>query len=118
MGNEKSVTRLFLTGDAEWNPYLAMTSGKLRPGSLNAYASLSRRFRLHSEGVNLRTTLALGGSMLLFDLVGAARCDVGPFGGISFLGIEWELSKGCYITLDQTFIVLPIPHVSVSQATA
>jgi len=49
---------------------------------------------------------------LLFDLVAAPAGSFGPFFGLSLLGIEWKLSRGFYLTVDPTFIALPVPHVT------
>ena len=98
--------------DAEWNPYLAVSPSKFRSGSGNAYVSVIRRFQLVRETVNIRTTASVGASMLLFDLVGAEKYSVGPYFGVSFLGVEWKAARGCYITIDPTYIAIPIPSVS------
>jgi hypothetical protein len=97
--------------DAEWNPYLAVSPSKFRSGSGNAYISLIRRYQLVRESVNMRSTASVGASMLLFDLVGADKYSVGPFFGISFLGVEWKAARGCYLTLDPTYIAIPIPSI-------
>jgi hypothetical protein len=97
--------------DAEWNPYLGLSPWKFRSGSGNLYASVIRRYQLVREDVNIRTTASLGASMLLFDIVGADKYSVGPYFGISFLGVEWKAARGCYITVDPTYIAIPIPSV-------
>lgn len=96
--------------DAEWNPYLAVAQTKLRSGSANAYFSVIRRFQLVRAGVNIRTTASVGGSMLLFDLVGADKYSMGPYVGLSFLGVEWKAARGFYVTVDPTYIALPVPN--------
>lgn len=98
--------------DAEWNPYLAITPSKLRAGSANAYFSIIRRYQLVRATVNIRTTASIGASMLLFDLVGADKYSFGPFLGLSFLGAEWKAAKGLNLTIDPTYIALPIPSVT------
>jgi hypothetical protein len=98
--------------DAEWNPYLAITPSKLRAGSANAYLSIIRRYQLVRATVNIRTTASLGASMLLFDLVGADKYSFGPFLGVSFLGAEWKAARGLNLTIDPTYIALPIPSVT------
>lgn len=97
--------------DAEWNPYAAISPRKVRMGSANAYVSLIRRYQLVRADVNMRTTLSVGGSMLLFDLVGADRYSMGPYFGISFLGVEWKAARGFYLTVDPTYIAIPVPNI-------
>ncbi len=103
---------LMLGFDVEWNPWIATSSGRVRAGAINAYFSVIRRFQLKRESLNIRTTGALGASVLLMDLVGAPAGDVGPFIGLSFLGVEWKWSPGVYLTVDPTYIAFPIPHVT------
>jgi hypothetical protein len=113
LGARYQLSEKWMLGfDAEWNPYLAITPGKVRAGSANAYFSLIRRYQLVRASVNIRTTASVGGSMLLFDLVGADKYSFGPFLGISFLGAEWKASRGVYLTIDPTYIALPIPSVT------
>jgi hypothetical protein len=97
--------------DAEWNPYAAISPSKLRMGSANAYFSVIRRYQLARADVNMRTTVSLGGSMLLFDLVGADKYSMGPYFGLSFLGVEWKMARGFYLTVDPTYIAIPIPSI-------
>jgi hypothetical protein len=112
LGTRYQLSRRWMVGlDAEWNPYIATSPGKLRSGSGNAYLSLIRRFQLRYQSVNIRTTASLGASMLLFDLVGADKYSVGPFFGLSFLGVEWKVARGFYLTLDPTYIAIPVPSL-------
>jgi MYXO-CTERM domain-containing protein len=112
-GLHYQLTRKWVVGlDGEWNPYVATNPGKVRMGSANAYFSLIRRYQLKFETINVRTTVSAGGSMLLFDLVGADKYSFGPYVGISFLGAEWKVARGFYLTLDPTYIALPIPSVT------
>lgn len=104
-------TKWMLGLDAEWNPYAAVSPGKVRMGSANAYVSLIRRYQLVHADVNMRTTVSLGGSMLLFDLVGADKYSMGPYFGISFLGVEWKMARGFYLTVDPTYIAIPVPNI-------
>lgn len=97
--------------DGEWNPYVATSPTKVRSGSANAYFSLIRRFQLRYASVNIRSSVAAGASMLLFDLVGADKYSKGPFFGISFLGVEWKMARGFYLTVDPTYIAIPIPSI-------
>ncbi len=97
--------------DAEWNPYAAISPKKLRMGSANAYFSVIRRFQLERADVNIRTTASLGASTLLFDLVGSDKFSLGPYFGVSFLGVEWKVARGFYLTIDPTYIAIPIPSI-------
>ena len=112
LGLRYQMSRKWVLGfDGEWNPYIAVSPRGLRRGSANAYVSLIRRFQLTRETINIRSSVALGGSMLLFDLVGADRYSMGPFFGLSFLGVEWKGARGFYLTVDPTYIAIPIPSI-------
>jgi hypothetical protein len=112
-GARYQLSRPLMFGfDAEWNPWLALSPGKLRPGAFNAHLSVIRRFQLESDDLNVRTTVALGASVLLFDLVGAPAGSAGPFFGLSFLGVEWKIRRGFYLVIDPTYIALPTPQLT------
>ena len=113
LGIRYQFSRNWMLGlDGEWNPYIATSPGKIRSGSANAYLSIVRRFQLRWETVNIRSTASVGGSMLLFDLVGADKYSLGPYFGISFLGVEIKAARGFYVTIDPTYIAIPIPSVT------
>lgn len=113
VGGRLALSRHWMVGlDAEWNPYLAVGETHVRSGTIDAYASLIGRFQLAYEPINLRSSVSLGGSMLLFDLVGAPAGSIGPYFGISFLGLEIKLGHGFYLTVDPDSIAIPIPHVT------
>jgi hypothetical protein len=112
LGIRYQFARNWMVGfDGEWNPYVATETWKVRPGSANAYFSLIRRFQLRHASLNLRSYVSLGGSMLLFDLVGADKYSKGPYFGVSFMGIEWKMARGFYLTVDPTSIAIPVPNV-------
>lgn len=113
IGGRYALSRYWMAGlDVEWNPYLALGQSHFRSGSLNTYLSLIRRFQLAYEAINLRSRVSVGGSVLLFDLVGAPGGSIGPFVSVSLLGLEVKLQKGFYLTIDPTEIAIPVPHVT------
>ena len=98
--------------DAEWNPWFTTSPKKIRSGTANFYASLIRRYQLAYELVNFRSTVSLGASYLLSNLVGAERGSIGPFLGLSFLGVEFKVARGFFLTVDPTYIAFPVPHIT------
>jgi len=112
LGVRYQLTRNWMLGfDGEWNPYVATEPRKVRTGSANAYFSLIRRFQLRHASVNIRSSVSLGASMLLFDLVGADKYSKGPYFGVNFLGVEWKMGRGFYLTIDPTSIAIPVPNI-------
>jgi hypothetical protein len=112
-GLRYSFHRQWMLGfDAEWNPYFSLKPGKFRTGSANAYFSIIRRSQLERAEMNIRSSASIGASMLLFDLVGADRYSMGPFFGLSFLGVEWKAGRSFYVTIDPTYIAIPIPSIN------
>jgi hypothetical protein len=97
---------------AEWNPWFSIDTKQVRSGVVSAYATIIRRFQLRYEAVNLRTAASLGASRLMFDLYGARAGSIGPFVGISFLGIEWKLADRWYLVIDPSNIAFPVPHIT------
>jgi hypothetical protein len=97
--------------DGEWNPWLAFTGSTVRQGVINIYGTAILRFPLAYENFNLRTTANLGASYLLSDLYGAPSGSLGIFLGFSPLGLEWKLSRICYLVIDPLNIGIPIPQL-------
>ncbi len=113
VGVRYQLSRPFMLGfDAELNPWIAQTPTRVRTGSFNSYVSIIRRFQLKTDSLNVRSQLGVGVSVLLIDLVGAPSGSYGPFLGVSFLGAEWKIHRGYYLTIDPTYIAYPIPHVT------
>jgi len=113
VGIRYQLSRPFMLGfDTEVNPWVALTPTRVRMGALNSYVSIIRRFQLKTDTLNVRSQLGVGVSVLLIDLVGAPAYSYGPFFGISFLGAEWKISPGFYLTIDPTYIAIPVPHLT------
>ncbi|HEU4407931.1 MAG TPA: MYXO-CTERM sorting domain-containing protein [Polyangiaceae bacterium] len=96
--------------EGEWNPFLNSNTGSLGEGAANVYGTVIRQYQLKYEAVNLRTTLNAGVSILAMDLVGAPAGQVGPYVGISPLGVEWKVARGFYVVFDPTHIAVPVPN--------
>ncbi len=98
--------------DAEWNPWIGTSPVRTHAGSGSLYFTAIRRYPMTWDRVNLRTTAHLGASMLLFDMYGAEKYDVGPFVGLSLLGIDIDLGGSKRLVIDPADLVVPIPHVT------
>lgn len=96
--------------DGEYNPWYADQTGKFRPGVFSGYATVVLRFPMRFERINLRTTVQLGASRMLFDLYGVPEGTTGPFVGLNVLGLDLELGKQLYLVLNPAHIALPIPQ--------
>ncbi|MEO8701420.1 MAG: MYXO-CTERM sorting domain-containing protein [Kofleriaceae bacterium] len=97
--------------DAEWNPWVTSVPLEVKAGVASAYATLIRRFPMKFDRVNLRTSVHLGTSMLLFDVFGAPKHEIGLFGAFTPLGIDYDLGKSVRLVLDPVQIALPMPHI-------
>ncbi len=98
--------------DVEWNPWLSLANEEVHAGALNLYATLVHRWPLLGERVNLRTSLHVGASVLLFDLFGAPAGSVGPYFGLGPLGIDVWMGRGFRLVVDPLEISLPVPHLT------
>lgn len=96
--------------EGEWNPYLSSNTGRFHEGSVNVYGTVIRQYQLKYEAVNLRTTLNAGMAILAADLVGAPAGQIGPYFGLSPLGVEWKVARGFYVVFDPTHISIPVPN--------
>ena len=108
------VTERWLVGfDSEWNPWIP-SSGAPRAGAINLAFTGIRRWPLTWERVNLRSTLQVGTSILLFDAFGAPAGSVGLYVATAPLGIDVDLKRGCRLVVDPLGVAIPIPHLTAA----
>jgi hypothetical protein len=97
--------------DGEWNPWLALNGNTYHAGTIDVFGSAMLRFPLAYENFNLRTTLSLGASYLLSNLYGAPSGSLGPYLGVSFLGVEWKVSRALFFVINPLNIAVPVPQI-------
>jgi uncharacterized protein (TIGR03382 family) len=101
--------RWIVGADVGWNPWITTSPIKERSGVAMAYATLIRRFPMRFDRVNLRTSLHLGVSTLLFDVYGAPMYSTGPYIAICPLGIDYDLGGAVRLVIDPVEFALPVP---------
>jgi hypothetical protein len=97
--------------DGEWNPWLALNGNTFHASVVNVYGTAILRLPLAYENFNLRSTVSLGTSYLLSSLYGAPSGSLGLYGGVSFLGLEWKVSRAFFAIIDPLGVVLPVPQL-------
>jgi hypothetical protein len=97
----------------EWNPWFTSVPLSAKPGVASAYLTLVRRFPMKFDRVNLRSSIHLGASTLLFDVNGAPKYSVGPFGAFTPLGIDYDLGHAVRLVIDPVEIAVPVPHIGL-----
>ena len=97
--------------DGEWNPWLAFNGATVHAGAVNVYGTAILRLPLAYESFNLRSTLSLGPSYLISNLYGAPTGSVGVFAGLSFLGLEWKLSRSLLFIINPLSFAIPAPQL-------
>lgn len=95
--------------DAGWNPWITTSPMTAHAGVATLAGTLIRRFPMKFDRVNLRSSLHLGASTLLFDVYGAPKYSTGPYGAISVLGLDYDLGGSVRIVCDPMEIALPVP---------
>jgi hypothetical protein len=95
--------------DAGWNPWITTSPMTAHAGVATLSGTLIRRFPMKFDRVNLRSSLHLGTSTLLFDVYGAPKYSTGPYGAISVLGLDYDLGGSVRIVCDPMEIALPVP---------
>ena len=95
--------------DAGWNPWVTTSPMTVHAGVATVAGTLIRRFPMKFDRVNLRSSLHLGVSTLLFDVYGAPKYSTGPYGSISPLGLDYDLGSAVRIVWDPIEIALPVP---------
>lgn len=97
----------------EWNPWITSVPLEAKAGALSAYGTVIRRFPMKFDRVNLRTSLHLGASRLMFDVPGAPQGSIGPFASFTPLGIDYDLGGSVRLVLDPVEIAVPMPYVGL-----
>jgi hypothetical protein len=97
--------------DGEWNPWLALNGTTAHAGAIDMFGSAMLRFPLAYENFNLRTTLSLGASYLLSNLYGAPSGSLGPYAGVSPLGVEWKVSRALFLIVNPINVAVPVPQI-------
>ena len=97
--------------DGEWNPWLALNGVTFHAGAVNVYGTAMLRLPLAYENFNLRSTVSLGTSYLVSNLYGAPSGSLGVYAGVSFLGLEWKLSRAFYLIINPLGFAVPAPQL-------
>ena len=95
--------------DAGWNPWVTTSPMTVHAGVATLSGTLIRRFPMKFDRVNLRTSIHLGVSTLLFDVYGAPKYSTGPYGAFSPLGLDYDIGRAVRIVWDPMEIALPVP---------
>lgn len=103
--------RWMLGLDVEWNPWASLKTWRVRGGVLNVYATGSWRSPVTTT-LALRVTGHAGVSTLLFDMYGAPSGSVGPYLGLSLLGLEVALAPDLALVLEPADVVVTVPHLT------
>jgi hypothetical protein len=112
IGARLRLTPRWLVGlDAEWNPWASFEGEHVRPGAFNAYATIVHRWSMQSDKFDIRTSVHLGTSTVLFDLYGVPAGTTGVFAGVSLLGLEWKASRNVSLVIDPADVVYPLPQL-------
>jgi hypothetical protein len=112
IGGRLRLTPRWLVGlDAEWNPWMSLEGEHVRIGAFNAYATVIRRWSMLSDRFDVRTSLHLGTSTVLFDLYGVPAGTTGLFVGASLLGLEWRATRAMSVVIDPADVAYPIPQL-------
>jgi hypothetical protein len=98
--------------DAGWNPWVMTSPMEVRAGVATLAGTLIRRFPMKFDRVNLRSSIHLGVSTLLFDVHGAPKYSTGPYGAISLLGLDYDLGNSVRIVWDPMEMALPVPLIA------
>ena len=112
IGGRLRLTPRWLVGlDAEWNPWMSLEGEHVRVGAFNAFATVIRRWSMLSDHFDVRTSLHVGTSTVLFDLYGVPAGTTGLFVGASLLGLEWRATRALSVIIDPADVAYPIPQL-------
>lgn len=96
---------------AEYNPWYSLATARAFTGVFNAYATGSYAWRRVGNLV-LHSSIDLGTSVLLDDLIGANAGSVGLYVGANILGVTVDLSPHVHLVVMPASIGVPIPQLA------
>jgi hypothetical protein len=112
VGGRLRLTPRWLVGlDAEWNPWMSLEGEHVRVGAFNAFTTVVRRWSMLSDQFDVRTTMHLGTSTVLFDLYGVPAGTTGLYIGASLLGLEWRATRELSVIIDPADVAYPLPQL-------
>jgi hypothetical protein len=97
--------------DAAWNPWITTSPVKMTAGAFELYATGIRRFPMRFDRVNLRSSLHVGMSTLLFDVYGAPKHATGLYVAGCLLGLDYDLGNSLRLVVDPAEMAVAIPHL-------
>jgi hypothetical protein len=95
----------------EQNRWVSLAPFRIRAGALNYYATLARRFALSADNLSLRTTVHLGLSTSITELVGVPAGSTGAFVGANLLGLEWRMTRNVTVIVDPADVAIAAPQL-------
>jgi hypothetical protein len=101
-----------LGAQIERNPWYSVSPFRARAGALNIYATLVKRWTVHSSTYAIRSSAHLGTSTSLISLYGVPAGSTGILVGTSFLGLEMKLSPSVAVVMDPANVILVAPQLS------
>jgi len=96
--------------DLEYNPWFSIDAGRASPGVFNGYGTAIIKHK-QIDSWELRTTVNVGTSVMLFDTVGVDKGSVGLYLGASPLGVAVPVGSKARIVIDPVAIAVPAPSV-------
>lgn len=103
------LEHLALGADLEFNPWIDLLSTSFAPGVLSLVGSGIYRWT-QMEGVELRTTVHVGTSLLLFSAVGAPMGSVGAYLGLGALSAAVRVAPRAWLEFKPD-VVVPVPQL-------
>ena len=97
--------------DAEYNPWFSISAGRAAPGVASLYIPIIWKLKRFGTW-ELRSTFYAGATMLMFDLVGADKGQIGPYVGWNPLGLALPLGTHTKLVIKPGDIAVPIPQVT------
>lgn len=104
------VWQIALGFDAEYNPWYSFDANRLAAGAFNAYGSVIVRWKVMGRW-ELRSTVQLGASVLLFDLVGVDKGATGIYAAINPLGVVLPINRKLRLVIEPLNLAMPTPKL-------
>lgn len=112
VGVRYDINKLFTVGGGvDFNPWISIETRRATKGTTNIFGVGVFRLDVR-DYLELRLTLAMGASILMFDTWAARQGSIGPYFAISPLGIAIRMSGHLRLLVDPAELVICIPQTT------
>jgi len=103
--------RFTVGANVEWSPWISIEERRTAAGTTNVYGVGIYRLDVR-DYLELRLTLSAGASILMYDTFAARRGSIGPYFGLSPLGVAFRMGSHMRFIVDPAELTMAVPQTT------